>query len=451
MKRLIDYYLNSWKSDPYRMPLLLRGARQVGKTFSVRKLGESFPKFVEINLEETPEARIIFEKNLDPDRMIAELSVITQKNIIPGSTLLFIDEIQVVPRAITALRYFYEKMPELHVVAAGSLLDFAIEQVGIPVGRVQSLYMFPLSFVEFLAALNHTVLLKEIIHHNPEQEMSTVVHDKALALVGDYLALGGMPQVVARWQASKEPLNCAKVHATILDSYRQDFEKYAKRLQIKYVESVFKHIPVQLGRKFKYTTVEGDYRKRELAPALDLLVAAGVVHKVFHSSGQGIPLGAQADPQDYKVIFLDIALAQTLLDLDISGWFLDPLAQFVNKGSLVEALVGQEMLAYESPHAKKNIYYWHRESRGSEAEIDYLIQLNNEIIPLEVKSGSGKTLKSLQLFLESHMSTEYGIRISTNNYSEYQKIKSLPLYAVAQVMSKKNKNLLNAIMLLIES
>jgi predicted AAA+ superfamily ATPase len=449
MKRLINYHLNEWKNDPYRMPLLLRGARQVGKTFSVRELGKSFDHFVEINLEETPEAHSVFEGNLDPERMIANLSAIMQQPIKPGMTLLFIDEIQIIPRAITALRYFYEKMPMLHVIAAGSLLDFAIEQVGIPVGRVQSLYMFPLSFVEFLIALDYTILLEGIITHDPTKEMSPVIHNKALELLGDYLALGGMPRVVQLWQETKNPLNCAKVQSAILDTYRQDFDKYAKRLQIKYVELIFKHIPMQLGRKFKYSLIEGEYRKRELAPALDLLVTAGIAHRVFHSAGQGAPLGAQIDPQDYKVIFLDVALSQVLLDLDVAGWFINPLAEFVNKGTLTEAFAGQEMLAYDNPHAKKNLYYWHRDARASEAEVDYLMQQKNLIVPIEIKSGAGTTLKSMQSFLTTHAASSYGIRFSTHNYSEYQNVKSFPLYAIAQVMSEKNPELKNAIRSLI--
>jgi len=387
----------------------------------------------------------IFEKTLDPERMIAELSVITKKSIVPGKTLLFIDEIQIVPRAITALRYFYENMPELHVIAAGSLLDFAIEQVGIPVGRVQSLSMFPLSFIEFLAALGHYPLIKEIILHDPHQQMSSVVHDKALELLGDYCAIGGMPRAVQLWKETNDPLKCARIHSTIIDAYRQDFGKYAKTAHIKYVESVFMYVPVQMSKKFKYNVVEGDYRKRELAPALDLLVTAGVAHKIFYSSGQGIPLGAQIDPQDYKVIFLDIALAQALLDLDVAGWFVQPLAEFVNKGSVVEALIGQEILAYEDPYMKKNLYYWHRDARGSEAEIDYLLQQKGSIVPVEVKSGAGTTLRSLQSFLESHQATEYGIRFSTQNYSKFQKIKSFPLYAVVQIMGQKNAELIQAI------
>jgi uncharacterized protein len=450
MKRLVDYYLHSWKADPYRMPLLLRGARQIGKTFSVRNLGKSFSEFVEINLEEAPEVHVVFEKNLDPERMIAELSAIIKKPINPGTTLLFIDEIQIVPRAITALRYFYEKMPQLHVIAAGSLLDFAIEEVGIPVGRVQSLYMFPLSFIEFIAALGYTELIKEIITHDPQIVMSESLHDKALSLLGDYCALGGMPRAVQLWQETKNPLNCAKIQSTILDTYRQDFGKYTKNMQIKYVELIFNYIPVQLGRKFKYSLIEGDYRKRELSPALDLLVTAGVAHKTLYSAGQGMPLGAHSDLQDYKVIFLDVALGQQLLGLDVAGWFANPLAEFVNKGSVVEALVGQEMLAYDDPYIKKNLYYWHRDARGSEAEIDYLLAVSHTIIPVEVKSGPGSTLRSMHSFLESHSASPYGIRFSTQNYCTFQNIKSLPLYAIVQVMNEKNPELKAAIAMLVQ-
>ena len=340
-------------------------------------------------------------------------------------------------------------MPELHVIAAGSLLDFAIEQVGIPVGRVQSLYMYPLSFIEFLAALQEIPLITEIISHDIQKEINPAVHSKALALLGDYCALGGMPHIVNLWQETKDPLVCSRIHATLLETYEQDFSKYAKTAQIKYVDTVFAHIPMQMGRKFKYSVIEGEYRKRELSPALDLLVTAGIVHKIFHSAGQGVPLGAQSDMQDYKTIFLDIALAQSLLQLDVAGWFVDPLAEFINKGSVAEAFIGQEMLAYDDPHTKKNLYYWHRESRGSEAEIDYLMQQKNSVIPIEVKSGTGNTLRSMQSFLESHQATPFGIRFSTNNYSEYQNIKSYPLYAVAQVMAQKNKELNNAINFLV--
>ena len=221
-------------------------------------------------------------------------------------------------------------------------------------------------------------------------------------------------------------------------------------MQVKYVELIFTHIPMQLGRKFKYSLIEGDYRKRELSPALDLLVTAGVAHKTFYSTGQGTPLGAQIDPQDYKVIFLDVALGQQLLGLDVAGWFANPLAEFINKGSVLEALVGQEMLAYDDPYTKKNLYYWHRDVRASEAEIDYLLTINHNIVPVEVKNGPGSTLRSMHSFLESHSTSPYGIRFSTQNYCTYHTIKSLPLYAIAQVMDEKNAELKAAIDMLVQ-
>ena len=433
MKRIIDHYLKSWKTDRYRKPLLLRGARQVGKTHAARALGATFPDFFEINLENQEAAHIIFEKDLQPDRIVRELSALMLKPIIPGKTLLFIDEIQAVPRALLSLRYFYEQMPELHVIAAGSLLDFAIEQVGIPVGRVDSFYMRPLSFIEFLSAMSSGLLIEELLRHISLDPTSDVIHNKLLQVLGEYLAIGGMPEAVRCWQATKDVLGCPRFHKSILSTYQQDFGKYAKRLQVKYVELLFEHIPLQLGQKFKYTAIEGEFRKRELAPALDLLVTAGIAQKVYASAGQGIPLGAQIDPLDYKVIFLDVALSQIMLGLQPAGWYINPLAEFVNKGALVEAFVGQEILTCLDPLYKANLYYWHKETRGSSAEVDYLVQQEGYVIPIEVKSGEGRTLKSIQMFLESHPKSPYGIRFSVQNYSEYNKIRSYPLYAVFQL------------------
>ncbi|MFH1831779.1 MAG: ATP-binding protein [bacterium] len=449
MKRIIDHFLSEWKLDEYRKPLLVRGARQVGKTYSIRRLGAMYQNFVEINLELLPKARAVFEKDLDPERICSDLSLIVKKPIIPGKTLLFLDEIQIVPQAIIALRYFYEMLPELHVIAAGSLLDFAIQQVGIPVGRVQSLYMHPLSFIEYLVATGNYLAIDEIINHKPEEEMSSAIHNLLLGLLGEYLALGGMPQSVQRWVEKKNPLGCARVHSSLLNTYRQDFDKYARTLQVKYVALLFGHIPLQLGRKFKYSLVEGDYRKRELAPALDLLVTAGIAHKVYHSAGQGVPLGAQMDPQDYKVIFLDTGLAQSVLNLDIAEWFLNPQQEFVNKGALVEAFIGQEILAYSDMNIKNYIYYWHKDASIGQAEIDYLLQLNSVVVPVEVKAGLGSTLKSMHVFLESHPKSPYGIRFSAQNYSVHNNIHSYPLYAVAKIMSDKNLEMRQAILALV--
>ena len=420
------------------MPLLLRGARGVGKTYAVRELAKLFDSFLEINFEfEGAALKGIFEKDLDPERIIRDLSVRYKTDIIPEKTLLFFDEIQEIPEAITALRYFYEKMPELHVVAAGSLLDFAIEKVGIPVGRVEFLYVYPLSFVEFLIADGYKLAVNEILQRDLQEPMSESIHVMLLEKVGEYLAIGGMPKVLEFW-LSKEPRKSFKMQSTILDSYKQDFGDYAKKHQLKYLEEIFNNVPLQLGSKFKYSKV-GEYRKRELVPCIDLLEKARVINKVLYSAGQGIPIGAQTNLDDFKLIFLDVGLSQAILGLDVSQWLTNPKSELVNKGSLVESFVGQEFLAYSDPIKKAQLYYWRRETRASEAEIDYLIQLKNGIIPVEVKSGQGRTLKSMHLFLESHPNSNYGIKFSTNNFSMVDKIHALPLYAIFKLFLEQGE------------
>ncbi len=440
MKRFIDRILFDWKEKDTRKPLLLRGARQVGKTHAVRELGKSFEGYVEINFEVMPRAKAIFEKDLAPERITQELSLITEKKIVPGKTLLFFDEVQAAPNVIIALRYFYEMMPDLHVIAAGSLLDFAIQAVGIPVGRVVSLYMYPMTFIEFLYALGHELLAAEIMRHTFTEPIALSVHEKALELLGYYLAIGGMPEVVACFKETKNALECALILHTLIDTYRQDFGKYAQEFQVKYVDLLFNYVPRLLGQRFRYSAIEGDYRKRELAPALDLLVMAGIVHSVVNTGAHGTPLGAEADRQHFKAIFIDVALAQAILGVKISEWILNPLEAIVNKGALVESFVGQELLGYSYPYMKERLYYWQRQSRGSQAEVDYVIQENELIIPIEVKGGKSSTLLSMHAFLNSHQSSPFGLRFSVRNYAAHEKIRSYPLYAIAAAIGGPSKS-----------
>lgn len=448
MKRLIDYHLKKWKNNPLRQPLLLRGARQVGKTYAVRELGKTFSSFVELNFELNKKAKAIFDQNLDPHRILQEISIIMEKPIIPGETLLFLDEIQSVPDGILALRYFYEQLPQLHIIAAGSLLEFAIQKVGVPVGRVQFLYMYPMSFIEFLSALEHDITIKEILSHSVNEEMSEFIHEKFLKLLGNYLAIGGMPQAVSCWKTFLNLNTCSQIPHNLIDAYKYDFVKYAKSHQVKYLDLLLSRIPQQLGKKFKYSQI-GDLRKRELEPCIDLLATAGIVHKVIHSDAQGIPLGAQADLDTFKLIFIDVGLSQFILDLKAGDWLLDPLQEFVNKGLLLESFVGQELIAYENPIKKSSLYYWKRNARSSEAEVDYIIQSGKTILPIEVKSGRGTTLKSMRLFLESHKASPYGVRFSTNNYSVHEKIHSYPLYSIAKLISDQDNEVKNSILALI--
>ncbi|MBS0622651.1 MAG: ATP-binding protein [Verrucomicrobia bacterium] len=441
-KRIIDFHLDQWKEDPFRKPLLLRGARQVGKTYAIRRLGKRFKSFVEVNFERLEEAASIFEKDLAPERLLLSLSLLLKTPIIPGETLLFLDEVQEAPRAILALRYFYEEMPKLHVIAAGSLLEFAIAKVGVPVGRISMLYMYPLSFLEYLVATGHHLIAKEILSHRTGAPMEDVIHTKILDLVGEYLSIGGMPEAVARWVKTKDPASALNVLQQIAATYRQDFEKYARKAQVKYLEQLFRQIPHLVGKDFSYKEIHGEYRKRELAPALELLERANIIHTIRHASGQGVPIGADIDFETFKLIYLDIGLCQSILGSDISIWFLRPLEGFENRGEIAEGFIGQELICYASPTSKAEVHFWKRKEKNSAAEIDYLVQRGEQIIPIEVKSGHGNTLRSLHRFLDTHPKSTSAIRFSSLNYSLMDKVDSRPLYAAASLAHESQKEAL---------
>lgn len=430
MKRIIDWHLSTWKNESSRKPILLRGARQIGKTYAVRKLGQTFESFVEVNFELTPEAVSIFTKDLKPQRIIWELGLLANVQIVPGKTLLFLDELQAAPQAILALRYFYEMMPDLHVIAAGSLVDFAIEKVGVPVGRIQMLYVYPLSFMEFLSATNHSQYIQAIIE---QKTLSNILHETLMNLLMHYLAIGGMPESVRAWVETKDPRACYEAQKDLTETYQQDFSKYAKRHELQYLEVLFAQIPHSVGNQFKYSQIHGEYKKRELAPCIDLLRRANVIHQITHTSGHGLPLGAQVNLNWFKLIFLDIGISQSLLGLDLAAWFLNPDKNLINRGQIVEAFVGQELLAYSSPRSKQELYFWKRDSVGAQSEIDYVYEYQQQILPIEVKSGQGSTLRSLHQFLEEHKNIKIGMRFWSENYLMSEKIDSRPIYAVASL------------------
>lgn len=430
MYRTLLSHLEQWKDSKKRKPLLLRGARQVGKSWLVKELGKSFPNFVEINFESRPKLKKIFEEDLTPEYLVPRLSAAVKKPIIPGKTLLFFDEVQQVPNAITSLRYFYEQMPELHVVAAGSLLEFVIEQIGIPVGRIVSLYCYPLSFYEFMIATGNIQLI-ELIKSLPEgQPLEEPLHKQALDLLSQYLAVGGMPEAVQEWIDTKNILECVKIHKSIIDMYRQDFGKYAKTKKIEYVEMIFNSVPRFTGKKFVFSHVSDTIRSRELKPALELLEKAGVVHRVTHSSGNGVPISAEENPALFKVIHLDVGLMQSGLNIDYSNWLVDPDQQYINKGEVAEAFVGNEILAYSWPFERKTLNYWVREKHAAKAEVDYLIEKGGEVVPVEVKSGNSGSLKSMKLFLKEKKDSSYGVHVSQQPTGMNGEIKHVPLYAL---------------------
>ncbi|MBI3236467.1 MAG: DUF4143 domain-containing protein, partial [Chlamydiales bacterium] len=241
---------------------------------------------------------------------------------------------------------------------------------------------------------------------------------------------------------TKDPASALNVLQQIAATYRQDFEKYARKAQVKYLEQLFRQTPHLVGKDFSYREIHGEYRKRELAPALELLERANIIHTIRHSSGQGIPIGAEIDFETFKVIYLDIALCQAILGSDVSAWFLRPLEAFENRGEIAEGFIGQELICYTTPDSKAEIHFWKRKQRNSAAEVDYLIQRGDQIIPIEVKSSHGNTLRSLHIFLETHPKSNSAIRFSSLNYSIIDKLDSRPLYAVASLAHANQKDAL---------
>lgn len=437
MKRIVSIFLSRWKDDPDRKPLIIRGARQVGKTTMVRQLGKQYPSFVEINFERLARLRHLFEGDLEPTRIIRDIELETGQRIVLGETLLFFDEVQNCPQALLSLRYFYESCPQQPIIAAGSLLDFAIDMVGVPVGRVSFLYVYPMTFIEFLWAMDKSMLADDILSRNPDQPMNEALHQKLLRLLGEYMAIGGMPEAVAKWRQTSDYRACLTIHQDILAAYTQDFAKYAKKTQIKYVDLMFQESCHQSGRSFSYAAMSEHYRQRELFPALTLLKKANVITQITHSAAQGIPLGAQSNPKFFKLIMVDIGLMQSLLGVTAEDWILNPEQAFINKGAVAEAFVGQELLGYSYPRMAENLYYWQRDQKGSQAEVDYLLlDAERKIIPVEVKAGSTGRLRSLWQYLGEHPESPYGIRYATQNYSLIDKLRTYPLYAIAHAAWK---------------
>jgi len=433
MKRDVDKILELWKQDNNKRPLLVRGARQVGKSYTVTEFGRNaFDEMVIINFEQHPKYKECFS-TLDPKEIIENISLLSKKDILPGKTLIFLDEIQECPKAITALRYFYEQMPELHVIGAGSLLEFALssEKFKMPVGRIQYLYMKPISFGEFLDALGENKARQLIRDYKINTSINKAIHEHLIALVKKYTLLGGMPAVLAEYISSGNVNKCQKIQTIITQTYRDDFGKYAKKVKHKYLEKVFYAIPKLVGNKFKYSHVDNQTQSRDLKEALNLLEQSGVVYSVKKTSGEGLPLEANVKDRFFKATFLDVGLMLNICGMNIEAMFAEDIMT-VNAGAVAEQFVGQELLAYQDSFQKGSLYYWAREARNSNAEIDYLIVCGSLVIPIEVKSGKTGTLRSMHLYLEKYK-PPMGVRISSLPFSHSLPIIAIPLYAIERL------------------
>ena len=433
LDRIVDKELLKWKRDENRKPLIVRGARQVGKSSSIRKLGQSFDFFLEINFEEHKKAKTLFEGDLTPQVLCENLSVMFDVDIVPGKTLLFFDEIQACIPAISSLRFFYEKMPELHVVAAGSLLEFALADIpSFGVGRIRFLNMYPLSFDEFLLWMGHERLLNIKSKANVRNPLPIPVHEKLLELLKKFLILGGMPEVVEKYVNQRDLRSCQIVLDDLINTFRTDFAKYKDKVPSSRIREVFESVVHQSGGKFVYNRASHNLNTLQIKEALELLIMAGVVYPVTHTSANGIPLGAEVNPKKRKMLLLDTGIFQRLLQLDISDVLFSDDLSLVNRGGIAEQFIGLEIVKNASCYHQAELHYWHREALNSNAEVDYIIQRNNDIIPLEIKAGIKGSMNSMFLFL-NEKKARYGCRISMENFAEYDKIKVVPLYAYRNI------------------
>ena len=445
-KRHIDNYLTEWKNSSNRKPLLIRGARQVGKSSAVRNFGKKFKYFVEINLERQQNLKTLFNADLNIKQLCSQLAAITNIPIEAGKTLLFIDEIQESERAIASLRYFYEDYPELHVVAAGSLLEFALNELpSFGVGRIRSLYMHPFSFDEFLMAQG---LYMQLDYKNDKANCTTPLpeplHNELISQLRSFYLVGGMPEAVTAWIRTHNYHNCSIVHNDIIDTYQDDFSKYKSRISPLLLTQTLRSVTLQIGNKFVYSQVSDNQNGKAVKEALSLLSLAGLVIPVTHTSANGIPLGAEINPKYRKYLLLDTGLLQTMLGLQAQDILTSDETNFVNKGGLSEMFAGLEILKYNDCLRKPEIYYWQRMERNAQAEVDYVISNEGEIIPVEVKSSTSGSMQSLYKFIEMKK-CKYGVRTSLEPFGTYNNIKVVPLYALSGLCNNNGgKTLFNS-------
>ncbi len=439
-------YLKQWKTRASRKPLVIRGARQVGKSFLVRMLAEQeFSNLLEVNFERNPGVVSLFSSK-SPKTIVSQLEVRFDVPVTSGKTLLFLDEIQAAPEVLPVLRYFYEEMPELHVVCAGSLLEFVLEEhsFSMPVGRIEYLHMGPMQFEEFLLALNRERLRQWLCAYTLDALVPDEIHHELLRLLRQYLIVGGLPAVVRVFAETKSYRECEQVQQSIVATYRDDFSKYASKVKHRRVEKVFAGIPRLVGRKFMYSQIDREERSRDLSEALRLLCLARVAHQVRHTAANGLPLAAEADDRHFKVLFLDVGLLCRSLGLNVAE-IEQPEDLFLsNQGALCEQFIGQHLAFSGHCYDEPALHFWMRLERNSNAEVDFVMAVGPDVVPVEVKAGKTGTLKSLHLFVREK-NRDSALRFNSDAPSLCQartslaigdqkpfRLLSLPLYLVGQ-------------------
>lgn len=421
--------------------MVVRGARQVGKSYAIRAWASAnfgAAGFLEINLESSDRFRAVFSGDLNAESILDELNLLTGFNLRAPNQLLFIDEIQAVPSAITALRFLYEQFPQLAVIAAGSLLEFALEGEGVPVGRIEYLHIQPFSFREFLDVLGRRNLAEFIASYATgsnqfEKKVPDSIHLELLSLLRLYMRVGGMPKAVVAYAETRDITEVAREHSLILQTYEEDFTKYAKRSQVETLHRAFVRLPhIVALQRVQYRKIDPDIRIEKVKRSLELLQHARIISRVTCSCAKVLPLAAEEKHIFFKILFLDIGLLQHALGFDWQT--LDPSTELssVCDGRFAEQFVGQELIAERSGEFLYNLHYWDRSNPGAEAEVDYLVEYANSVAPLEVKSGLQGSLRSLHAYVTTY-SPKYAFVASQRNTARVDALQWIPLYLAGQL------------------
>lgn len=449
MKRISEKYLLDWLKSSRRKPLIIRGARQVGKSTLVRQFAAAQGlTLAEVNCERHHRLDEIFRTNQIP-KIRLELEAATGKSLDAKNTLLFLDEVQATPYALPALRYFFEDWPTLPVIAAGSLLEFVLAEHGfsMPVGRVEYLHLGPMGFREFLLATGSHALIDSLDHYQLGDHFPLMAHEQLLERQRQFLFLGGMPESILAFTQTGGLLESWSIHQSILHTYQDDFAKYTKPgLERHLVQKVIDSVPSLVGHKVIYQHVVREARSLQVRTAIDLLIKARLLLPVYHSHCSGIPLRANQVDEIYKLYFLDVGLLNSLCGLEWGA--LSELSErtLINEGVLAEQYVAQHLAYRSDGREAPSLHYWIREGRSNNAEVDFVVTIGQKIVPVEVKAGKSGELRSLQQ-LVAHSHLKEAIRFDLNPPS-LQKVRhkltgpahggqpvafqliSLPLYAV---------------------
>lgn len=439
--------LQIWRTRQDRRPLVIRGARQVGKTYLVESFGRThFSHVATLNFERDPLLGEFFSKP-DPRDTVRLLELQTRVPIRPGQTLLFLDEVQAAPQVLGRLRYFAEELPDLHVVAAGSLLDFALEdpEFSVPVGRISYLHLEPMIFEEFVLASGEEDVLRYLRELPLGQEVPAPLRQRLKDLLCAYLVVGGMPAAIKVWVETRSLIEVQRVQQDLLATMRDDFAKYGRRVNRDRLLKVFAALPLLVGRKLVAARIDREDKSAAIKEAFRLLCLSRLATPVRRSACNGIPLGAEVDESYSKVCLLDVGLYTAMLGLDATFLLRAADVLLVNSGQLAEQFVGQQLRAARPSYQEPELYCWVREQRTANAEVDYVIQHGAEIVPIEVKAGATGQLRSLHMFLREKR-RRLGVRLGgvqpslldahtalpDGNNVAYRLL-SLPLYLAGQV------------------